>query len=158
MGARFWDGNLVIWGGPSFANQYWHTWALFANTLAEMKGRWHHFAFVKDHNASKVKAYYDGKPVITAANTYDRWGNTTYGGKFTIGSSYGEWESLEGKMDDFRIYNRALSEPEILCLAGLAKSPIKPPAQPAACPQPAAPQDKPSCSKGKPEGSPKCAK
>ncbi len=120
MGVRFWDGNLVIWGGPSFASQYWHTWGLSADTLAEMKGRWHHFAFVKDHNASTVKTYYDGKPVMTAANTYDRWGNIAYGGKLTIGCPYAEWEPLEGKMDDFRIYSRALSEPEILHLAGLA--------------------------------------
>ncbi len=66
--------------------------------------------------------------VVNAANTYDRFGNKTYDGRFVIGQSKWSlaWETIEGKIDEFRIYEYALSQNEVMSLAALSSGEFQP--------------------------------
>jgi hypothetical protein len=79
---------------------------------------WHHLASVIDATAMTITLYLDGVPVQTnAARKLPRdMGVTTQN---WLGRS--QWAAdayYNGLMDDFRIYNRALSEAEVRYLAG----------------------------------------
>jgi hypothetical protein len=71
---------------------------------------WHHAAVVGD---TSMKIYVDGKLLITGAGTTN-YGTSTY--PVNIGGG-GVWDSsgnwFTGRMDDVRIYNRALSAAEV---------------------------------------------
>ncbi|MHC4477301.1 MAG: LamG domain-containing protein [Planctomycetota bacterium] len=78
-------------------------------------GFWHHLAFVKDEDPGQISIYFDGELAdsngivdSTLANFENR--ALKIGAKLTHGSDY------EGKMDDFRIYDRALTPAEVQAL------------------------------------------
>ncbi|MCH8215532.1 MAG: LamG domain-containing protein [Planctomycetes bacterium] len=98
---RFWADQVVFW-------PRWGPWAPDPNTLVELAGNWHHYAFVKDGDWKSI--YFDGEQVQTA-NT----GNSLEGiTEFSIGAALAPGgEPLEGRMDSFRIFNRALTPAEI---------------------------------------------
>jgi hypothetical protein len=77
------------------------------------RGDWHHFAFVKNENEGKMYIYFDGFPrkskdceTGTLANVKDKI--------FKIGAKNSSTSDYDGKLDDFRVYDRALSSDEIL--------------------------------------------
>ena len=78
--------------------------------------RWYHLAGVVENNT--VRLYVDGS---TAGTIVDNPGNAnaTVTSKFLLGVHYfvGNWDYLNGLIDEVRIYNRALSQAEIECLA-----------------------------------------
>jgi hypothetical protein len=79
---------------------------------------WHHMAIAIDSTAMTLNLYLDGERVGSAATTLlpKDLGNTTQN---WIGRS--QWEAdayYTGSVDDFRIYNRVLSEAEVRYLAG----------------------------------------
>jgi hypothetical protein len=80
---------------------------------AGWRGEWHHFAFVKDENAGNMRVYLNGLPVAentgTSADTLAGVRNTT----FRIGGPASGGNAYIGKMDEFRIYDSALSADEI---------------------------------------------
>ena len=97
--------------------------------------KWVHYAFVKNVSAGYMRIYQDG--VIVAEDTNTVLGNkldaadaNTY---FTIGAwqwSGGVGGYCNGLLDDFRVYNYALSPGEVLSLAvagGTATSPMTQP-------------------------------
>jgi hypothetical protein len=82
---------------------------------------WNHYVFVKDSDANYMLIYHNGDLVAQStpdiapypvgdANNF--WIGTTTGIRPGIG---GFWK---GKVDDFRIYNRALTHGEVVYLAG----------------------------------------
>jgi hypothetical protein len=76
------------------------------------KGDWHHFAFVKDENEGKMYVFFDGflrKSQECMTDTLVNVKNKT----FKIGSQNNSTSSYDGKLDDFRVYDRALSSDEI---------------------------------------------
>jgi hypothetical protein len=78
-------------------------------------GFWHHLAFVKDEDPGELGIYFDGELVDsngTVDSTLANFENRALkiGAKLTHGSDY------EGKMDDFQIYDRALSLRDIQAL------------------------------------------
>ncbi len=93
-------------------------------------GQWHHYAFVKNAAAGTLKIYQDG--VLVAEES----GNTAslvngyvpssslleVGGYFIGGGS----DFYKGKMDDFRIYNYALSQANIVYLVQGSSSLMQP--------------------------------
>jgi hypothetical protein len=79
---------------------------------------WHHTAIVIDGQAKTLTLYLDGEPVASAATAVlpTDLGKTTQN---WIGRSQYETDAyLLGSIDDFRIYNRALSDAELRYLAG----------------------------------------
>lgn len=102
-----------------------------------LNGNWHHMAFVYDETTSKMTYYVDGRPLEglpSSVTDIKRGGNprgpmdfsNTY--NFVIGgwnkhASLGNgaptdaWiQSWQGGLDQFRLYNKALSAAEILAL------------------------------------------
>jgi hypothetical protein len=77
-------------------------------------GNWHMVTYVRDVSALKGKLYVDGIEVcsynMSGGAGYVLNSNTHYLG------SYGGGEFYEGKMDDVRLYNKALSGDEIAAL------------------------------------------
>ncbi len=94
-----------------------------------LNGQWHHLAFVYDETTSVLKVYFDGTEVPTPGNS----GNFGIG-KLNIKNAtnlvVGGWNKhaglsgptdswisgFTGKMDQFRLYGKALSASEILAL------------------------------------------
>jgi len=74
---------------------------------------WHHFAFVKDEDNDEMAIYYDGKLLASQSGVSDNLA-LLQGAPFKIGAlTYGENWDYEGSMDDFKIYDKALTATEI---------------------------------------------
>jgi hypothetical protein len=107
--------NLGCWRDPGQYN--WdcgRPWS-FAGRLdgnhrytSEWSGRWNHWAFTKDVRSGTMQIFLNGR-------LYDSRGgsNTPISGitSFQIGSGW--YGAYDGLIDDFRIYDYALSQPEI---------------------------------------------
>lgn len=88
------------------------------NSTTTLPSDWHHVAVVIDSATMTVRLYLDGMIVGTGATTLlpRDLGNTTQN---RLGRSQFEADAyFTGMLDEFRIYNRALSEAEIRYLAG----------------------------------------
>jgi len=91
----------------------------FENRLAgrhsdksEWTGRWNHWAFTKDVRRRRMEIYLNGEIYDSRTGTETPITGITY---FEIGSGwYGRYD---GAIDDFRIYDYALSAPEIAHVA-----------------------------------------
>ena len=88
---------------------------------------WHHFAFVKDENADTMIIYFDGFEAESKSGTIDSLFYVK-NNAFRIGADNDQMSDYTGKLDDFRIYNTALSPTEIAGLfrggdVGLAWAP-----------------------------------
>ena len=76
-------------------------------------GRWTHIAFT--YNGATIQTHIDGVLDSSAAGTLNWGGNTD---NLLIGRSLqGSGRYLSAQLDDIRIYNRALSAPEVRLLA-----------------------------------------
>jgi len=76
-------------------------------------GKWKHVAVIYDTAAKTAKFYIDGQPDTTRSYT---GAPTILLNNIRIGSWDGGGRNLRGKIDDFRIYSRALSDGEIAAL------------------------------------------
>jgi hypothetical protein len=78
-------------------------------------GDWHHLAFVKDENAGTMSIYFDGLLAITQPGAIASLATNIYQTRpFRIGAYGGEDDDdYEGSMDDFRIYDRVLTDANI---------------------------------------------
>lgn len=102
-----------------------------------LDGNWHHMAFVYDETTSKMSYYVDGQPLtgLPAALTNFMDGATPHGpiklnpasvSNFVLGGwnknanvtgPTDAWiQSWQGGLDQFRLYNKALSATEVLAL------------------------------------------
>lgn len=73
-------------------------------------GNWHHVVYIRDVAQSKHYLYVDGILKTTSNDTYTTLANTS---SFTIGKNGPPNQFWTGKIDDIRIYNRALPLSEI---------------------------------------------
>ncbi|MHC4501376.1 MAG: LamG domain-containing protein, partial [Planctomycetota bacterium] len=80
---------------------------------AEWMGSWRHFAFVKDENAGRMRIYYEGK--LVAEQTGVAVGTLADFQGYALKVGTAAWTNFdyEGAMDEFSLYDRALSEIEI---------------------------------------------
>ena len=102
---RFNSGRIEIWEGRSFYTGY-------VSTTSYADGNWHMLTFVRDVENMVGQLYVDG----------------CYVGGYSMGSpindvtnelrfgTYGDGEFYTGKMDDARLYDRALSAEEVAAL------------------------------------------
>ncbi|MGA2916813.1 MAG: LamG-like jellyroll fold domain-containing protein [Sedimentisphaerales bacterium] len=131
-------GNLQVWSGWTgdytyICGEYPVTgyrdetfWGRYGYTNpGHILGQWTHYAFTKDHTTGIMRIYRNGEAVAeyksASASTMPA---VVYSQSFfTIGA----WRYPDnvggyytGKMDDFRLYKRALSQGEIMSLAGVS--------------------------------------
>ncbi|MFA6186397.1 MAG: LamG-like jellyroll fold domain-containing protein [Phycisphaerae bacterium] len=79
--------------------------------------RWVHYAFVKDTVKGIQQIYVDGELVAEGRGMYRSIAGIT---KATLGTAVWASRPFFGESDDLRIYDRALSQAEIVSLAGKA--------------------------------------
>jgi type II secretory pathway pseudopilin PulG len=75
------------------------------------RGAWTNFVLVRNKNTNTLVVYKDGIPVISRADTTGNVNNCTFS---PVLGRYNTF--FEGKLDEIRIYNRALSSAEISTL------------------------------------------
>jgi len=83
---------------------------------------WFHVVAVYDGNTKNAKIYVNGQQQANSTNTSVNWTSTS--DNFQIGNSPNESYYFNGKIDEARTYNRALSPEEIRKLYDWAPGPI----------------------------------
>jgi len=109
------DDLYGVYRAGSTSTKWW--WGYGANAAV---GEWHHFAVVFDSVADIKKLYFDGDVVNNAGITEgDSMADIEAFKLFTrsLSDTPNAWDSFKGKMDDVRIYDRALPATEIVDLA-----------------------------------------
>ncbi|UCC97487.1 MAG: hypothetical protein JSW66_16795 [Phycisphaerales bacterium] len=76
---------------------------------SEWSGRWNHWAFTKDAGAGEMKIFLNGDLLDSRDGAHTPISGIT---SFEIGSGW--YGGYDGLIDDFRIYDYALSQPEIV--------------------------------------------
>ena len=95
-------------------------------TPDDYQDEWHHYVFVKDETADTMKIYFDGLLEVEKTNVSTSLVNVKGPDSvFKIGSENDNDGDYDGRLDDFRVYTRALTDLEITLLflgedAGLA--------------------------------------
>jgi hypothetical protein len=113
--------------GPEDQNQ-WDRIAWNPQEPEAHTSRWNHYALVKNANGGTMKIYHNGLLVSKNTNAFQPV-NGVQVGTTTIGSS-GSYGCYKGKLDDFCIYDYALSHAEVVYLAAGADSELHQPLQP----------------------------
>jgi hypothetical protein len=93
------DGNMAFNG--------WN--ADFPFTIATNPNDWHHFAVT--YSGPTTQAYLDGQPIASTAVALNTGSNIIRLGGQRLNNS---GQQLDGSLDDFYIYNRALSGPDVM--------------------------------------------
>jgi len=102
----------------------WNAERVFVGAAAdELRGQWRHWTLVRNTVTGEKYAYMDGVLYGTALPSADPIAGVE---QFFIGAGNGGGSPYKGMIDDFKIYNRALSSEEVLSLAGVT-SPIDKP-------------------------------
>jgi Concanavalin A-like lectin/glucanases superfamily len=112
-------------------------WVEFTNQSFNkplLNGQWHHLAFTYNETTSKLKIYFDGQMVPTPGTQADFTANGAPLGKLNLQSAsnlvIGGWNKhagisgptdgwingFTGKMDQFRMYGKVLTDTEVLAL------------------------------------------
>jgi hypothetical protein len=81
-------------------------------TPSAWRDEWHHFAFVKDEDAGAMKIYFNGLMVEQKTGTISSLVNVQ-NQLFKIGAATNSTGDYDGKVDEFRVYDVALSDNEI---------------------------------------------
>jgi len=101
----------VIWRAGDDANDI-ITWDLDGQSAGDIAG-WHNWAFVKDEVSGNISIYFDAK--IVESNDVVTTGTlaNVAGRQMRIGAAEGDSSTFVGRVDDFRVYNKALTAAEI---------------------------------------------
>ncbi|MHC4619252.1 MAG: LamG domain-containing protein [Planctomycetota bacterium] len=78
-------------------------------------GEWHHLAFLKDETAGVMKIYFDGF-VADSNNVVDITISNIKGKPFALGSHNHQNAGWYGLVDDFRVYDKALTDKQVQAL------------------------------------------
>jgi len=119
-------GDTLVWTG----SRYFSSTDLYSNP-SHPQDEWVHYAFVKSASAGIMRIYQNGRLIVEmpAFSTYSPAVDDT-NGFISIGAwrwSGGAGGFVDGWIDDFRVYDYALSPQEVLRLAqegGAASSPM----------------------------------
>jgi hypothetical protein len=104
------QNDAIIWDG---------------STTADWEGQWNHYAFVKDATTGELGIYCNGILVAQDYEAYRTLAGLDDGGYICLAakSDYltpGVYSNFyDGKIDDFRMYDYALTQAEILNVAGI---------------------------------------
>ncbi len=127
-GAPNYKGSLLGYSGDnglqgSISNAAGSAVNIYYTTGAGVLKNWRHVVLVYNYSSGSLLLYYDGVSV----NDYSPVSSATYrandvGGAWEIGRWYGNNYYLNGKIDDVRVYNRALSADEVKRLYNMGAS------------------------------------
>jgi hypothetical protein len=81
--------------------------------LSAFAGSWQHYAFVRDGVNNKIRIYHNGEMIADGNALNPLFDSTKAFENFRLVKRNPGAESYMGKIDDFRIYNRALTQAEI---------------------------------------------
>jgi hypothetical protein len=88
-------------------------WDLDGRDPLDLAGEWHHWAFVKDAGDGMMRIFFDGlceaEKIAALA-----WPSEAAGAPFDVGAIISHKNDFIGKMDDFKIYDYALSQAEVV--------------------------------------------
>jgi len=82
---------------------------------ADYSGEWHHYAFIKDEVADEMRIYRDAE-VVADSNKLTNYLANIWDTTMKIGAYTQNGSDYSGRLDDFRLYNRVLTDPQILAL------------------------------------------
>ncbi|MHC4213796.1 MAG: LamG domain-containing protein [Planctomycetota bacterium] len=99
------SGNDVKWRAGDDSND------LLLWNLSSQQG-WHHFAFVKDEIADEMSIYFDGLLAASKTGVNDTLTNIR-NAAFKVGAPTWSNYEYEGKMDDFKVWDRALTAQQV---------------------------------------------
>ena len=74
-------------------------------------GQWIHIGFVRDATAKTVKFYRDGQEIQTFSYTHNADGGSS--SPLYLGSSLGSSRFMNGRLDEFALWSRALTQSEV---------------------------------------------
>ncbi len=116
MVSQPWSDGDIIWGTTSEGSN-WTRWT--AEHADDIKGVWTHYAFVKDANTGFMGIYRNGELVQSIENATVLMSSSTT--DFHLGSNFlGTADYHIGRLDEFKIFDVALSHAEIMDLAGVS--------------------------------------
>ncbi|MHC4646845.1 MAG: LamG domain-containing protein, partial [Planctomycetota bacterium] len=104
------DGTDVYWRAGDEANDVME-WK--GGNPRAWQGSWNHFAVVKDEDDAKMEIYLNGVEVAVHAGLSSGTLANIRNRRIRIGAESFSDGDYEGKIDDFRVYDRALSADEI---------------------------------------------
>ena len=104
--AVVWEDGHVFWQAGNEDRDV-VKWTLAGDYAKNLKG-WHHWAFVKNENAGQMSIYFDGAPAAVKGNV-DRTLSNICNKPFKIGALTEHQNDFKGRIDDFRVFNYALS-------------------------------------------------
>ncbi len=105
-------GSANFWIDPS--SSCGAHWASISSNESVNDGLWHHFVAVYD-SSGNIKMYIDG--ILQNASGSSGYNKTHASIRIGMWRKSTELAYFDGRLDEIRIYNRALSEPEISELA-----------------------------------------
>jgi len=106
-----WGGEVIFDTTPG-----WNTERVIVGASdSELKGQWRHWTFVRNTETGEKQAYLDGLLYGSATPSADPIEDID---RFFIGAGDAGVSPYLGLIDEFQIYNRALSAGEVLWLSG----------------------------------------
>lgn len=104
-----WGDSKVYWdAGNSGSNQ--HDRVNKSADPNEFEGEWHHWAFSKNANTGRMEVYLDG---VLWRGGFSRYRTMAGIARWVIGAGANGNNYFPGKIDEFRVWNRALDESTI---------------------------------------------
>jgi hypothetical protein len=100
----------ILWRAGNDSNDVLR-WDLDGQNVDDLE-EWHHWAFVKNEDPGQLSIYFDGILADSNGTVDDTLANLREK-KLKIGTGDDQAEILQGKADDFRIYDRALTEIQV---------------------------------------------
>ncbi|MHC4478245.1 MAG: SUMF1/EgtB/PvdO family nonheme iron enzyme [Planctomycetota bacterium] len=85
-------------------------------SLSDWRDSWSHYVFVKNENQGTMVIYHNGQPVADKTGVSTSTLINVRNNTFKIGATVSHNNDYKGRMDDFRIYDYALSAPEVVAL------------------------------------------
>ncbi len=103
----------VLWRAGNDTNDVLR-WNLDGANPATLEG-WHHWVFIKNEVVDEITIYFDSEPAESNA-TVDHTLANLRSIQMRLGVGAGHTNDFVGRMDDFRLYDRALSPEEVAIL------------------------------------------
>ena len=127
-------GRAEFGAGPADPNQPWDRLAWVQEEPEKDVGRWNHYAFVKDANHGVMRIYHNGLLVAQNTDAFQPMDGAGLGQSVIGAAVDGTSGYYKGRLDEFRLYDYALSHAEILHFAKGPGSELYQPLQPVLSP------------------------
>ncbi|MCK4959159.1 MAG: LamG domain-containing protein, partial [Planctomycetes bacterium] len=125
-------GRAEFGAGPRDPNEWWDRVTWIQDSPEDYVGQWNHYCFVKDVSTGFMWMYHNGVMVSRDKRAAQPIGVGGWGSSKIGASTDGDSGYYVGRMDDFQIYDYALSHAEVVSLSGL--SDVDQPLQPVLSP------------------------